>query len=100
MARKVLMVGFPGVQALDLVGPHEVFTGASMLTSGGYEVALVSPGGQPVTTVTGLAFTAEPLPDPVDPVDTVMLPGGAGVDAARSDSEFVNWIKQVSRTAR
>ncbi|OBA78243.1 transcriptional regulator [Mycobacterium sp. 1164966.3] len=100
MVRKVLMVGFPGVQALDLVGPHEVFTGASMLTGGGYEVAIVSPGGQPVTTVTGLAFMAEALPDPGDPVDTVMLPGGAGVDAARSDPEFVNWIKEVSRTAR
>lgn len=94
------MVGFPGVQALDLVGPHEVFTGASMLTSGGYEVAVVSPGGQMVTTATGLAFMAEALPDPGDPVDTVMLPGGAGVDAARSDREFVKWIEEVSRTAR
>jgi transcriptional regulator GlxA family with amidase domain len=94
------MVGFAGVQALDLVGPHEVFTGASLLTSGGYEVEIVSPGGQPVTTATGLAFIAEPLPDPSNPVDTVMLPGGAGVDAARSDADFVNWIKEVARTAR
>ena len=94
------MVGFPGVQALDVVGPHEVFTGASLLTSGAYEVALVSPGGQPVTTATGLAFMAEPLPDPSDPVDTVMLPGGAGVDAARSNAEFVKWIRDVAGTAR
>ncbi|HWT50240.1 MAG TPA: GlxA family transcriptional regulator, partial [Mycobacterium sp.] len=32
MTRKVVIVGFPGVQALDVVGPHDVFTGASLLT--------------------------------------------------------------------
>jgi len=100
MARKVLMVGFPGVQALDVVGPHEVFTGASLLTGGAYDVAMVSPGGQPVTTATGLAFMAEPLPDPLDPVDTVVLPGGGGVDDARSSAELVGWIKDVSHKAR
>jgi transcriptional regulator GlxA family with amidase domain len=100
MARKVLMVGFPGVQALDVVGPHEVFTGAALLTGGGYDVAVVSPEGRPVTTATGLAFAAEPLPGPDDPLDTVMLPGGAGVDAARSNAELVRWIKDVARTAR
>ena len=50
MARKVVIVGFPGVQALDVVGPHEVFSGASLLTSGGYDVAMASMGDQPVTT--------------------------------------------------
>jgi transcriptional regulator GlxA family with amidase domain len=94
------MVGFPGVQALDVVGPHEVFSGASLLTSGGYDVAIVSPDGRPVTTPTGLAFIAEPLPDPSDPVDTVVLPGGGGVDAARSNDELVNWIRDVARNAR
>ena len=61
MTRKVVITGFPGVQALDLVGPYEVFTGASLLTNGGYEVIVASPGGQPVATATGLAFIAVPL---------------------------------------
>ena len=100
MARKVVIVGFPGVQALDVVGPHEVFSGASLLTRGGYDVVLASIDGQPVNTLTGLAFASTPLPDPTDPVDTVVLPGGGGVDAARSDAELVGWIKTVSGTAR
>ena len=100
MARKVVVVGFPGVQALDVVGPHEVFSGASLLTRGGYEVAMASIDGQAVTTATGLTFVSTPLPDPSDPVDTVVLPGGGGVDAARSNVELVEWIKTVSRTAR
>lgn len=94
------MVGFPGVQALDVVGPHEVFSGASLLTNGGYRVAVVSPEGQPVTTPTGLAFMAEPLPDPSGPVDTLVIPGGGGVDAARSNDELVSWIRKVAASAR
>ena len=100
MARKVLIVGFPGVQALDVVGPHEVFSGASMLTKGGYDVVMASVGGRAVTTPTGLAFAASPLPDPSDTVDTVVLPGGGGVQEARADAELIGWIKSVSRTAR
>ncbi|ETZ99287.1 DJ-1/PfpI family protein [Mycobacterium kansasii 824] len=100
MVRKVLIVGFPGIQALDVVGPFEVFAGASLLTRGGYDVTLVSPDGQPVTTATGLALMTQPLPDPSAPVDTVLLPGGAGVDAARGNIELMDWIKAVAGTAR
>ncbi|OBK15913.1 GlxA family transcriptional regulator [Mycobacterium asiaticum] len=100
MTRKVVIVGFPGVQALDLVGPYEVFTGASMLTEGGYDVLVSSVGGQPVSTPTGLRFYAAALPNPREPVDTVILPGGAGVDNARADRHVIDWIKAVSRSAR
>ncbi len=100
MVRKVVIVGFPAAQALDVVGPHEVFSTASLLTSGGYDVVMSSAGGHPVTTAAGLALVASPLPDPSGPIDTVVLPGGGGVDAARSNAELVGWIKAVARTAR
>jgi transcriptional regulator GlxA family with amidase domain len=100
MARKVVIVGFPGVQALDVVGPHDVFTGASLLTGGGYDVVMSSVDGQPVTTATGLAFLSASLPDRSDPIDTVVLPGGAGVHAARFNPDLVDWIKAVAGNAR
>ncbi len=100
MARKVVILGFPGVQALDVVGPHEVFSGASLLTNGGYDVVMAAIGGQQVTTATGLALVTTPLPDANQPLDTVVLPGGGGVDAARSDPELVAWIKAVAGNAR
>ena len=100
MARKVVLVGFPGVQALDLVGPHDVFAGASLLTDGGYDVAVSSVDGRPLTTATGLALLATPLPDPSDSIDTVVLPGGGGVDAARANADLVSWIKAVTGSAR
>ncbi|MBX9638442.1 MAG: GlxA family transcriptional regulator [Mycobacteriaceae bacterium] len=100
MARTVVIVGFPGVQALDLVGPYEVFTGAALLTEGGYEVVVASDGGRPIITPNGLGLTAAPLPDPRGEVDTVVLPGGFGVDAARADADLLDWIKAIARTAR
>ncbi|BBX96615.1 GlxA family transcriptional regulator [Mycobacterium lacus] len=100
MTRKVVVVGFPAVQPLDVVGPYEVFTGASLLTDGGYDVVLASVEGHPVTTPAGLTFMAAPLPDPGDPVDTVVLPGGGGIGDARSNQGLMGWIKAVSGTAR
>jgi transcriptional regulator GlxA family with amidase domain len=100
VARTIVLLGYPGIQTLDLVGPLEVFTGASRLVGDGYHVLVASPGGEPVTTHAGLTLLAQPLPDPHLAVDTVVLPGGSGVDAARSDPEIMNWIKAIAGTAR
>ena len=99
MARSVVILGFPGVQALDLVGPHDVFTGAALLTEGGYRVSIASQDGQPVTTWTGLAFVGEAMPQPRD-IDTLILPGGAGVDAAREDPATMSWIRRAAANSR
>jgi transcriptional regulator GlxA family with amidase domain len=104
MARTVLIVGFTGVQGLDIVGPFDVFTGASMLAAGngaeGYDVHLVSVDGAPVCTGTGLTMVAEPLPDPDVPVDTIVLPGGFGTDEARRDGRLTDWIAAAAVHAR
>jgi transcriptional regulator GlxA family with amidase domain len=105
MVRTVLIVGFAGVQALDMVGPFEVFTGASLFVASrgagqGYAVRIVSVGGAPVSTGTGLTVVADALPAPDEPVDTVVLPGGMGTDAARQDEELITWIKAVAGSAR
>jgi transcriptional regulator GlxA family with amidase domain len=104
--RSVVVVGFERVQALDLVGPFEVFTGATLNLAAegkpdaGYDVALVSVGGRQVSTGTGLDFVAAPLPEPETDVDTVVIPGGFGTDDARRDPELVEWIRAVAGTAR
>jgi transcriptional regulator GlxA family with amidase domain len=106
VTRSVVILGYPGVQALDMVGPFDVFVGATMHLAArnraddGYEVTIASPGGQHVTTGTGLTLVAEPLPDPDRPVDTVVLPGGWGLDAARANPDVVAWVKAVSASAR
>lgn len=105
MPRTVLILGFEGVQALDMVGPFEVFTGASMYVTthgagDGYAVRVVSVDGAAVSTGTGLTLVADPLPEPGEPVDTVVLPGGFGTDMARRDPVLIDWIATTAAHAR
>ena len=102
--RSVVIVGMPGVQALDIVGPSDVFTGATRRLCGdaaneGYVVSVHSVDGRPVVTGTGLAFVAEPLPDPGG-VDTVVVPGGTGLELAGNHEDLVEWLRAASRSAR
>lgn len=104
MTRKVLIVGFPGVQALDLVGPFEVFASASQVLASqgndGYAVDVVSLDGLSLATDTGLRFGAAPLPDPATAVDTLLLPGGGGARGDRRDPRLVDWIVAAAPQAR
>ena len=102
----MVILGFAGIQALDLVGPSEVFTGATLYLAsqgrgdGGYTVSVVSHNGEPATTGTGLALVAQPLPDPRRPIDTLILPGGGGVDEARQNPDVIGWIQIAAENAR
>ncbi|OBK73719.1 GlxA family transcriptional regulator [Mycobacterium sp. 1274761.0] len=106
MTRSVVILGYPGVQALDMVGPFDVFTSATLSLAAkgrsddGYDVTIASAGGEPVTTGTGLVLVARPLPDPHDGIDTVVLPGGWGLDEVRKNPDIVDWVKAVAGSAR
>jgi transcriptional regulator GlxA family with amidase domain len=104
MTRKVLIVAFPGVQALDLVGPFEVFNSASLAVAAnakeGYRPVVASIDGQPVDTETGLSFAAAELPDPAEPLDTLLLPGGRGTRTGRRDPRLIDWIVAAAPHAR
>jgi transcriptional regulator GlxA family with amidase domain len=104
--RSVVILGYAGIQALDLVGPSEVFTGATLYLQShgrgddGYTVSVVSRSGEPATTGTGLALVAQRLPDPYQPIDTLILPGGMGVDEARGDPQIITWVQAAANSAR
>ena len=105
VVRSVVVLGYPGVQALDLVGPFEVFTGATTYLARqgrvdeGYTVTLASRDGEPASTLTGLALVAQPLPDPRDPIDTLVLPGAAnGRHSARVEIAGVDFAAVDVRT--
>lgn len=102
--RSVVLLGYPGVQALDLVGPFEVFTTATIALAGqgrhddGYDIVIATPDGSPASTWNGLQIIAQRLPD--GPVDTVLVPGGAGIDDLRRDAEVLDWVRRSAKTAR
>ena len=83
----MVILGFAGLQSLDVVGPSEVFAGADRVLdllgrAGGYTVALASADGRPVTAASGVALCTVPRPDLSERIDTLIIPGGEGVHAA------------------
>lgn len=100
-----MIVVFDGVQPLDAVGPHEVFAGAGRAAAavgraGGYRVTLASAAGGPVRAESGLQLGSEPLPDEAEPVDTLVLAGGSGANAAAADDRLVAWIRATAPRCR
>ncbi|MGZ4765600.1 MAG: GlxA family transcriptional regulator, partial [Ilumatobacteraceae bacterium] len=65
--RSVIIVAFDGMQPLDAIGPHEVFAGATAVLASknrrtaGYDLALVSQLGKPITAESGLQLVTTML---------------------------------------
>ncbi len=103
--RHVVIVAFEGVQPLDAVGPHEVFAGArraaaSLGRVGGYRVTLASKGGGTVRAESGLVLGTETLPGDDDRIDTLVLAGGSGANAAAADDALIAWIGATAACCR
>jgi transcriptional regulator GlxA family with amidase domain len=103
--RHVVIVAFEGVQPLDAVGPHEVFAGArraaeSLGRAGGYRVTLASPGGGNVRAESGLVLGTTALPDVRERVDTLVLAGGSGANAAAADDALIGWVGAIAPRCR
>jgi transcriptional regulator GlxA family with amidase domain len=100
-----VIVAYPGVQALDVTGPHEVFAGAIAAMRrrregpAPYDVVVASVAGGPITSESGLALVTVPLAD-VDDVDTLVVAGGSGVLDACDDAEVVTAVARLAVGAR
>jgi transcriptional regulator GlxA family with amidase domain len=103
--RIIEVLAYPSVQLLDVSGPLQVFASANdhVAQMGGtppYVLRVVAKGGQSVTASSGLEITTRPLPRIATAVDTLMIAGGPGVDAAVADPALVDWVRQRASKAR
>jgi transcriptional regulator GlxA family with amidase domain len=103
--RIIEVLAFPSVQLLDVTGPLQAFATANehVTQAGGtgpYDLRVVAKGGESVTASAGLAITAAPLPRPSSAVDTLIIAGGPGVQAASADPSLVDWVRQRAARAR
>lgn len=99
--RAVEFVAFPSVQMLDLTGPMQVFASANdAVTEAGrmppYSFRVVARDGQSITASSGLGLTTDALSREDAPLDTLVIAGGPGVDAAAADPVLVDWILWTS----
>lgn len=105
--RRVAMLGYDGLQVLDVTGPLEVFSLASrlLLEQGRarvapYEVMLVAQRAGPVASSSGLVLVADRGWDRLGAVDTLLVSGGAGVGRVLDDGELIAWLRCEAPKAR
>ncbi len=95
MPRRVAIVSFPEVQALDVSGPAEVFSQA------GYAVELAAADGEPVRASNGIRLVPDhSLERCRGPLDTLVVAGGRGVRAAATDERLISWLRLAARRSR
>lgn len=102
--RKIALVGFDGVQSLDLAGPFEVFSMASNFARKPiYQPILASPAGGEIVCNSGLRLAGSvALADLPDDLDTVLVGGGheAGLRIMGDNETTLAWLRDRARTTR
>jgi len=102
--RHVVLVGFDGMQLLNLVGPAEMLDAATQVLGGerGYRVTIATPGGTPVRGSAGMRLAADGSLDHVRPrtVDTLIVGGGMRIGEIVDDQRLASGLRRVSAGAR
>jgi transcriptional regulator GlxA family with amidase domain len=101
---QISILTFPGLTALDAIGPYEVLRSAP-----GWEVRFVAKTKGEVRTDSGfLGISADYALDEIDSPEIVVVPGGPGSRVAGGpespamieDAEVLEWLRQVDRTSK
>jgi transcriptional regulator GlxA family with amidase domain len=100
MTRTIGILIFPDFQLLDAAGP----IGAFELASRGaapplYRLRVLARRAGPIASSSGVALTAEALPDPFG-LDTLIVAGGLGAREADPDAETLDWLRATAPRTR
>lgn len=103
--RVVEVLAYPAVQLLDVTGPVQVFASANdhVVAAGGasaYLVKLVAQGGEGASASAGLTLAAGPLTQGGEAVDTLLVAGGKGAEAAAENPALIEWLRRRAGQAR
>ena len=103
--RVIDVLTYPAVQLLDVTGPVQVFASANdLLASAGgtrpYLLRVVAQGGEGATASAGVTLAASPLTQPDEALDTLLVAGGEGAEAAAEDPVLIDWVRERATRAR
>ena len=104
-ARVIDVLTYPAVQLLDVTGPVQVFASANDIVAdaGGarpYLLKVVAQGGEGATASGGVTLAAGPLTHGGEALDTLLVAGGEGAEAAAENPVLVDWVRQRATRAR
>jgi transcriptional regulator GlxA family with amidase domain len=103
--RAVEVLAFDNVQLLDVAGPLQVFATANDLARrdrapAPYRLAVVARAEPSVTSSAGLPLVVQPLSPARAALDTLIVAGGFGVNAASADPSLIGWLRERAADAR
>src|SRR5215470_8193448 len=103
--KRIGLIGFDGVVAIDLAGPADAFTYAEI--PGGqngarrcYEVVIIGLSNRPFVAESGLVFTPQKTFRNAPPLDTLVLPGGSGLKKPHIGKTIAAFVRARSRSTR
>ena len=97
--KHIVIVGYDQITSLDLSGPLEAFSSASLEDSGGnpqpcYRVTIAGLGGKMFRSESGLRMAAECSLHSLRRIDTLLIPGGRGVRLGAAGPKLAEWISR------
>ncbi|KUZ00067.1 dimethylglycine dehydrogenase [Burkholderia territorii] len=95
MTLHIGLLVFPGVQQLDLTGPHDVLASLPDAT-----VHLVWKSRDTVVSSSGLALAPTCTFDDCPPLDLICVPGGIGINDLLLDAETIAFVQRRAAAAR
>jgi transcriptional regulator GlxA family with amidase domain len=100
--RRVAIVAFPGVQILDVTGPHEVFARAGQSEARrAYAVEVLAAKAGPLASQSGLRLVADRSWREVrGGIDTLLVAGGTGTAEAMRDTALLRWLARMAPRVR
>jgi transcriptional regulator GlxA family with amidase domain len=103
--RRIGIVGFDQVDALDLVGPAEAFASAQANDARGnpgsaYEVVVLGLTNSQFVAESGIVFQPRTTLRAAPRLDTIIIPGGAGLRRADTNRAVARWIEDRAGKTR
>ncbi|MFI6435236.1 GlxA family transcriptional regulator [Streptomyces sp. NPDC050759] len=98
----VVVVGYPGAELLDIACLTTAFDYANRAgATPAYRVRVVTPAGGPIGCQSGLTLQAQGALERLrGPLDTVVVSGGEGHEAAAANSGLVAHVRRLAHVAR
>jgi len=104
--KRIGLLGFDGVQALDLTGPAEAFAAATVEENGDgpqrcYEVIVIGLTSKPfVSADCHLIYKPHKTIHTAPPLDTLIIAGGPGLREPETNAKVSNWVKSSANHIR
>ncbi len=103
--KKVGLLGYDEVMALDLAGPVDAFTTASVEQPGRpaencYDVVIIGLTERPFRTESGIVFKPHTTIARAPVLDTLIIPGGRGLRQPGTQKKAATWIRSRAGSTR